>query len=116
MPSAIHDPVIVHDSEAMTAAPLADLQGPLAYWGPPPPARRQPATGDGDPAAVATAVQAWVHHLRTEEAAYAQHAAVTGAPVTPLTEDERWFAAQLAVALGLPPATAARLRALHGSA
>jgi hypothetical protein len=99
----LQQPSLVPDPEGGTASPLADLQGPLAYWGPPPAARRQTPAPDRDPAADA-AVQAWVRQLRAREADYARAAAATGVPLAPLDEAECRATAHLAVALGLAPA------------
>ena len=103
MQPSLHDPAIDHDPAELTATPLTDLQGPLAYWGPPPAVRRQTPAWDHDPATDAAAVQAWVRQLRAREADYAREAAATGVALAPLDEAECRAAAHLAVALGLAP-------------
>ena len=91
-----------HAPPSATPPPVADLNGPLAYWGPaPPPTPRQA----GAPAE--RQIEAWVQLLRTMEAAYGRQAAAAGESLTPLSDAECLAAARLATALGVAPNAAA---------
>ena len=97
---------------ATSTPPPADVHGSLIDWGPAPPGDRRPAAPPTDLMATdqmaqerthAARVTAWLQVLRAWEAAYAQQATAAGASVTPLDEDERRAAAQLAAALSVSP-------------
>jgi hypothetical protein len=99
---------------------FGDMNGPLAYWGPvtaspaallsPTEQARLRQVRDRSTATTSTAPaaasDAWLGFLRTMEAAYAAQAAAAGEPFVPLAAEERQAVAQLAVSLGVEPASA----------